>query len=367
MSTPPFRTLRYARSWLSGRDDVRARDLWLDREGTPIPATLLTPGDLPAPLPAWVVLHGITRPGRTHRQLVRFTRALAESGAAVLVPEVPEWRALDLAPSLTVPTVLACLRALEALDGLVDPSPPGLLGFSFGGPQALSASGDPRLRGRLAGVVGFGGYCDLERTIVYQFTGRHEYLGEEYHLRPDPYGRWIVGANYLTSVPGMEEAGAVADALRQLAAEAGDAGVISWDPRFDTTKESLRRSLGRTDRGIFDLFAPPSGGEPHPTESEELAHLLAQAARREDPALEPLPALGDVKGPVHLLHGRQDHLIPFTEMLRLRDALPPGVETYGTVTRLFGHSAQDPFPGIREGAREARTFVAALSRFLELV
>lgn len=367
MASPALRMLRYTRAWLSGRDDVRARELWLDRAGTPIPATLLTPGDVPGPLSAWVVLHGITRPGRTHRQLVRFTRALAEGGAAVLVPEVPEWRALDLAPDLTVPTVLACLDALAGLDGLIAPGPRGLLGFSFGAPQALTATADPRLARQIAGVVGFGGYCDLERTIVFQFTGRHEYGGTQHHLRPDPYGRWIVGANYLTRVSGLEDAAPVARALRQLAAEAGDAGVISWDPRFDTTKERLRRTLTPTDRGVFDLFAPPDGGEPSPSAAEELAHRLAQAARRMDPGLEPAPLLAGVRGPVHLLHGRQDHLIPFTEMQRLRDALPDDVESHGTVTRLFGHSAQDPFPGVREGAREAGAFLRALSGALGLV
>ena len=97
------RTLRYVRSWLTGRDDVREREIVVDRDGTPVPTTLLTPGS-PAPnLPAWIILHGITRPGRAHRQLVRFTRALAETGCAVLVPEVPEWRALDLCPPSPCP------------------------------------------------------------------------------------------------------------------------------------------------------------------------------------------------------------------------------------------------------------------------
>ena len=367
MATPAIRTLRYVRSWLSGRDDVRGRELILDRDGAPIPATLLTPGDLPGPLPAWVVLHGITRPGRAHRQLVRFTRALAEGGCAVLVPEVPEWRELDLAPHLTVPTVLAALDALRDMRGSVSPGPVGLLGFSFGAPQALAASGHPELQGRLAGVVGFGGYHDLERTIVFQFTGRHAFDGEAHHLRPDPYGRWIVGANYLTSVPGMEDAAPVADGLRILAAEAGDAGVISWDPRFDATKQRIRSALSPTHREVFEVFAPPADREPEEGASIELAHLLAQAARRVDPSIELGPALERVVGPVHLLHGRQDHLIPFTEMLSLQRALPASVEAHATVTRLFGHSSQDPLPGWRQGTREGVAFLRALSGMLGVV
>lgn len=367
MARAGIRTLRYVRSWITGRDDVRVREILVDRAGTAVPTTLLTPRDASPRLPVWIILHGITRPGRAHTQLVRFTRALAEGGCAVLVPEVPEWRELALSPALTVPTVLACMEGIRALGDLVSPDPPGLLGFSFGAPQALSASAHPELRNRLAGVVGFGGYCDLERTIVFQFTGRHDHAGRTHHLRPDPYGRWIVGANYLTAVPGMEDFHGVAAGLRQLAARAGDEGVMSWDVRFDAVKVDLRRGMTPGEREVFDLFAPPSHGEPDPSEGEELAHKLAAAGRLVDPGIEPGPFLASVPGPVHLLHGRQDHLIPFTELYRIQAALPAGVESSGIVTRLFGHSSQDSFPGVVAGFREARGFVRALSGVLGLV
>jgi pimeloyl-ACP methyl ester carboxylesterase len=367
MAPSTVRLFRYVRSWVTGRAAVRARELVLDRDGTPVPATLVTPAAPSGPLAAWVVLHGITRPGRTHRQLVRFVHALAEGGVAVLVPEVPEWSELDLAPQLTTPSVLAGLRALEGLRGLVAADRVGLLGFSFGAPQALVTSADPALRGRLAGVVGFGGYFDLDRTMVFQFTGRHEWKGERYLLRPDPYGRWIVGANYLTSVAGYEDAGEVATGLLRLAAAAGDAGVVAWDPRFDADKEAIRATLAPGRRGLFDLFAPPSGQDPDQGRGEEMAHLLAGAARRREPTLEPGPFLQDIQGPVHLLHGRHDRLIPFSEMLRLAEALPPGILARSTVTRLFSHSSQDPLPGWRESAREAVEFVKALSGILGLV
>lgn len=367
MSTAGFRTLRYVRSWLTGRDDVRVRELIVDRDGTPVPTTLLTPGDSDGELPVWIVLHGITRPGRAHAQLVRFTRALAEGGCAVLVPEVPEWRQLDLSPAHTIPTVLACLDAVAHMTGSVSSAPPGLVGFSFGAPQAIAASAHPQLMNRLAGVVGFGGYCDLERTLVFQFTGRHEYAGETYHLRPDPYGRWIAGANYLTSVPGFEDAHEVADGLRQLAARAGDEGVMSWDTRFDAFKADLRSRIGAGNREVFDLFAPPSHREPEASAAEEFAHRLTAAARRTHPDIEAAASFAQVPGPVHLIHGHRDHLIPFTELYRLKEALPHGIEARGTVTRLFGHSSQDPLPGLVSGVRETAGFLRALSGMLGVV
>ena len=84
------------------------------------------------------------------------------------------------------------------------------------------AATDPRLEGHLAAVVGFGGYCDLTRTFRFQFSGRHEWQGKVESLQPDPYGRWIVGANYLTDVPGYQDADRVAGALSTLGIQPGD-------------------------------------------------------------------------------------------------------------------------------------------------
>lgn len=367
MSGASARTYRYVRSWVGGRVDLVEEELFLDRGGVSVPATFLMPREGRRPLPTWVVLHGITRPGREHAQLVRFTRAVAAGGCAVLVPEVPEWRELDLAPALTLPTILASLDALAAHPA-ADTAHTGLVGFSFGAPQALAAAAHPDLRERLAGVLGFGGYCDLERTILFQLTGRHEWKGRSYRMRPDPYGRWIVAANYLTSVPGLEDAGPVADGLRRLAALAGDLGVLSWDPELNPAKDEIRAALrpGRH-RDAFDLLCPPGNEEPREGPAEEMAHALAGAARRVEPVIEPAPQLQGLRGPVHLLHGQSDHLIPFTEMLRLQAAMPGGIEVHGTVTPLFGHSAQDPFPGLLRAAREGIRFLVALRGALGVV
>lgn len=364
MSRCSLRILHYLRSWMWGRHDVITTEVDLDRGGVPVPATLLTPRRPDGPLPAWVILHGITRPGRAHKQLVRFTHAVASGGCAVLVPEVPEWRELDLAPGLTLPTIQAALRHLER-SGVSRPEDGmGLLGFSFGAPQAIAASGDPSVRDHLAGVAGFGGYCDLERTVAFQFTGRHDWQGQDHHLRPDPYGRWIVGANYLTAIPGLEDLDEVASGLRKLASAAGDRGIPSWSPELDGDKQEMRATLPERMHDVFDVFVPPAGTNPDPVAGREMAHALAAAGRAVDPQIEPALQFSDIPGPVHLLHGRQDHLIPFSEALRLEQALPSGAVASATITRLFGHSARDPLPGPVESVREGVRFLGALGRIL---
>lgn len=312
------------------------------------------------------MLHGVTRPGRGHATLVRFARALASTGCAVAVPEVPEWRDLRLAPHVTLPTVRATIRGLaEQVD--IPTGHLALVGFSFGAPQALAVAADTEVKAAIGVVVGFGGYCDLERTVRFGFTGEHEQAGQLQRLRPDPYGRWVVGANYLSHVPGYEDAGDVARALWKLAAIAGDRGVISWDPEFDPVKEELRRPMSPDARDLFDLFAPPSAEDPPGRETCELAEALSEAGRRVDPGIDPTPVLGHVDQPVHILHGRHDHLIPYTEGLRLGRSLSPDVLAQSTITPLFGHSSQDPFPGPIEGIREGAIFLKALSGMLGAV
>lgn len=358
------RVVRYGRAWVVGPEDVVEEEVTIDRDGTPIPATIVRPRGMPPPLPAWVALHGITRPGRAHTQLVRFTRSVASAGMAIIVPEVPEWRELSLSPHLTVPTVAAAIQGLRDLR-LTRSDQVGLVGFSFGAPHAIACTAADRIRDDIAGVCGFGGYCSLEDTIRFMMSGRHAWRGTEHRIRPDPYGRWIVAANYLTGVPGHEGAVDVADALRSLARHAGDVGEASWDPVYDPVIRRLRSGVAPGRRALFDLFAPLSDAEAPPETDDELADALAEAGRRRDPLIDPAEALGRVEVEVHILHGRRDHLIPFTESLRLDEALTRA-DSRLTVTRLFGHSSQERVP-VGAALTEVPAFVRALSDVLTIV
>ena len=106
------RALRFARGWRDGERGVLAQELEVRRGDRSVPASLYRPTGADGPLPGWVVLHGITRPGRMHPVLQRMVRALARSGATVLVPEVPEWRELHLAPEQAQDTASAGIRTL---------------------------------------------------------------------------------------------------------------------------------------------------------------------------------------------------------------------------------------------------------------
>ena len=333
-----LRTIRYARSWKAGAD-VEMEETAILRDGVEVPATLVRPTGYKGRLPAWVALGGISRMGRFHPQLMRFAGALASSGASVLVPEIPEWRDLQVAPRPTAPTLRGCFDLLRSRSDTCS-TKIGLIGFSFGAPQLAIAAAREDLSPEVAGIVLFGGYCSLERTLACMFTGAHEWDGVDHELVPDPYGRWVVGGNHLVDVPGCEDARDVADALFRLAAAASGDRVAAWEPYHDQLIAELRMGLPDRRKPLFDLFATTSTGQRPELEARlVMAKELAAACRRVEPLLEPGPYLRDVRVPTRLIHGRGDRLIPFTECLRLSEGLPVSSRQGRTVTGLFSHSA----------------------------
>jgi hypothetical protein len=301
------------------------------------PATLLLP-PCPARGPAWIVLQGITVFGRRHPSLLRFARALCGSGSTVVVPEIPEWTALGMRTGAVREAVADAVRYLAAHHPEAGERT-GLVGFSFGATQALVAAAANRIRGRVHTVVGFGGYADMHRFAHFMTTGEHEWGGRRFRMDPDPYARWVVGANHLSAVAGMEAMERVPGFLRKMAVESGRGGLGRPDTFMDPLNRRLRAVLGPEEREVWDLLAPPAGTPPRDlAAAAEMGARLADAALAADPALDPGRALVSLRARPVLAHGSTDRLIPFSETLRLASLLPPRLGATATITRLFAHS-----------------------------
>jgi dienelactone hydrolase len=379
---PAWAALRFARGWNRPDPDLEETTETLSLPGVPSPirALRIRPGGgrprqgPPARDPGWVVLHGITVTGISHPSLLRFARALATAGGHVLVPEVRSWTDLDLRTEAIDGIIEGAILHL-ASDPRVLPGGVLLAGFSFGGPQALRVAGGGGggmgtgaggVGGALRGVLSWGGYASMEEAIRFQFTGEH---GGGTRRRPDPYGRWVLGANHLTALSGCEKMGDVASGLRTLALRSGRHEFDDWDPGADALKSALREEVAPPHREIWDYFVTTAAVSlararreaETPPDAVAFADAFAECVRRADPGLDPLPGIGTIPVPVRLLHGREDALIPWTEtatLARLLRGRTPSVET--TITGLFAHSGTEgmsdaPSPTawgqVEEGAR----------------
>ena len=93
----------------------------------------------------------------------------------------------------------------------------------------------------------------------------------------------------------------------------------------------------------------------------------AAAAGNPEPLLDPAPYLPVVPVPVVLAHGREDRLVPWTELPRLRRALPDARVRHAVVTKLFAHSFRErrfPTPTL---AVEAVLFLRSIHPMVHLV
>ncbi len=295
--------------------------------------------------PAWILLQGVTVPGRHHAGVRRMARALASAGHTALAPEVPPWTSLHVDPAQAETTIRAALRLLPSLQS-VDPERIGLMAFSVAGTWALEvAAGE--LGRQLRCAVSLGGYGDFRRTSVAMLIGEHEWQGRSYRYLPDPYGRWIVGADLLPRLQGdawgaPPERQQAAQALHRLAWTAGRNGAPAGSPVYDLLIAQLRQTVPAGTLRAWDLLAPPSSTPvPDPDAGRALALALADAALEAFPQLDPagrLEGLAAHRLRLFLIHGRQDTLIPFTETLRLAAAMPRGARPTVTITRLIGHA-----------------------------
>ncbi len=334
-----------------------------------LPTTILRPAHPRRRLPAWVILHGLTYHGKEHPALLKFASAVAASGSVVCIPDIPEWKTLHVAPGVTGPSIHAGATALR---GRADVAPDrvGVIGFSFGATQSLTAlARDPALAAEIRGVAAWGGYADIHRLFHFGITGEYELDGHAYREEPDPYGAWLMGGNYLTEIPGFEDARPLASVLHRLAMAAGEMKIDAWESGMDPVKLKFRAELPPRFHEAFDLFAPPAHTR-HPdlARATTLARDLADAALRTDPLLDPTPDLGQVHTPTFVAHGRDDRLIPFTESLRLARQLPAAALRAIRITSLFSHSGgADPGLGPIGLGREAFRFVRTLHGILDLV
>jgi hypothetical protein len=298
--------------WLAhlGREPAR-EDLRVVADGRALEADLYRPA---TPRGAMLLVHGLSRAGRRHPELARLARLLAREGTLVLVPHFPGLAAYRLDGS-EVAEIRTALRYLAATSEAVS-----IVGLSFGaGPALLAAADFPRLR-----VVGsFGGYADLRNVIAFVTTGVHTLDGRRYVRRQEEYNRWKL----LALLAGFVETSRDRAGLERIA------GQKLANPSAPTS--ALERDLGREGLAVMAVVL---------NRREDLVPRLLGAlparARVALDRLSPLPVMPRLRGQLLIAHGVDDDSIPFTESLRLAQAVPGRARV--AIFRTFRHIGPVP-------------------------
>ena len=271
---------------------------------------------------AILLTHGIIETGKEDPRLIRFAYSLARAGFVVLIPELRGMKSLRILLS-DVDDIVASFRFLASLNDQVDREKMGLLGFSFGAGPTLMAASRPSIRSQVDFLACFGGYFDPINVIRFITTGYYEYQGEEGHHKPEPYGKKIFFLNNLDYVQSERD--------RRILRAIFTNEVME---RKNERKE-IRPLLGRLSPEGLALYELLVNEDP-----KRVDGLIRRTDRRFQDYLDRLSmgrVVPSVEAYLIIGHGTSDPIIPYTESLRLADAVKDKSKVHLAILNLFAH------------------------------
>lgn len=271
------------------------------REAFAVPGTeadLYRPG---TPARARIVLvPGLSEAGRRDARLVPFAESLARAGFLVLVPDLPAARRLS-ADASDADAVAAGVLALPET-----PGPAGIAAISYAAGPAFLAALRPEVASRLDFIATLGAYHDTTAMLTFLVAGAYRAPGEtEWRFgRPRPEALWLFVLANAAALPDARDV-----AWLRRVAEARLAGRPAPPP--DTGASAGARAVL--------ALAEERDPEAVPGRLAALPAALRAALDRLSLADAALGGLGVC---AILVHGTADPVIPWTESVRLAQALP---------------------------------------------
>ncbi|HEY6011595.1 MAG TPA: hypothetical protein VIX18_09000 [Nitrospirota bacterium] len=248
-----------------------------------------------------LLVHGVDAAGKANKQLVLLAEDLARAGFMVLVPDFEGLKTLHVRIS-DAEDVLRCFRYLT---GVRNAAPRGcIMGIGYGAGPALLAAADRRIRDEVSVVSTFGGYADLRNVMLFGLTGAYEYGSHRGYAKPDASFRWIFAYRNL-------------DLLRSESDRETLLKIIEKRNHYEVpAAQSLAGSLGPEGRSLHDFLANDDPGR-----FAQLYEKLPPAVREQVYQLSPSRAIPHITASFIIVHGMDDFMIPYTESMRLADAV----------------------------------------------
>jgi dienelactone hydrolase len=309
-----------------GTHQVDIADATVAGPAGPIAARRYVPRGVSA-APGVVLLHGVHRLSIDEPRLVRFARAIAESGIVVLTPAITEIAGYRIDPA-SIDTIGASAAALAHERG----RPVGVIGMSFAGGLALMTAADPRYAAAIGLVLSIGGHDDLMRVArFFAEDSAPEPDGPPLHLAAHPYGALVVAhANAEGFFPPEDQAAA----RRALVAWLGE--------RWDEARAAAATLTAPSRELVQRLFDGKLHDAPGPFLAA-IARLGAAMAR-----VSPHGHLDGLRARVFLLHGAADPVIPASEARWLLRDLPAPTAPVLLVSTAIGHVELAGTPTLRD-------------------
>lgn len=281
-------------------------------------------------------MNGATARGRAHPGVRRLAEALARTGFAVVVPDLPGLRRAEL----TLATRRACVAC--ALETVASPRTRGgrlaLAGVSLGATVALLAAGDEELAPGVSVVAGVAPYASLVEVFRLATTGT--YLGSSglVAYEPGPLAAVVVARSLAAGLP-------LGRSRDLLVAETQAVPEDATDPLAAFRGRTAAR-LSRAGAAVVRLLANRD-----PVRFDELYAELPEEMRAAVAELSPLAVAARIQAPVELVSAPRDKYFPPGESAAIVRTAPRGRLT---VTPALAHA------DLRLGARDAAGGAALL-------
>lgn len=268
---------------------------------------------------AILLMHGIIEEGKDDPRLIRFARSLARAGFVVLVPELKGMKSFRILFS-DVDDIVISFRYLASRKEIVDEKKMGLIGFSYGAGPTFMAAADPSIRRQVKFLVSFGGYYDPINVIRFITTGYYEYRGEKGFLKPEPYGKWVFFMNNVDYVKNEKDRRLLKAVFKKEEEQKRDEAA------------NLLGSLTPQGRYLYELLINEDPGR-----VDDLVKKTDPRVRDYIGRLALAPLIPSIHAYLLIGHGSTDPLIPYTESLRLADAVQDKSRVHLAILKLFTH------------------------------
>lgn len=263
-----------------------------------------------------VLIHGLVDTGTDDPRLIHLAKSLSRAGWVTLVPDFEGMRAfkIRLADIDEIVVSFLYLSFHERVNKV------GFLGFSYGAGPTILAAADNRIRNKVSFMVSFGGYYDIRNLIMFVTTGTFEHEGKEYFLRPMEYARWAFLKSNLDFIENKKDRKILRDILeKKIEIEGADI-------------KSLSEALGPEGRVVIDLLSNRD-----PARVDGLISGLRPDLKEMMDRLSTKGEMGNIKGHLFLVHGKDDNAIPFTESLKMGEEFKDKEKLHLYILDIFLH------------------------------